>query len=447
MSKNFDKIIPYSDILIENDGGTINLDLTHNEAKRIIKKIKNYNFDKDVIKIEEESDKIINDLNYEENSFSFEILTTHQEKIFTKNLIKVLSLLKIDNFDYQNKNRENYKLYLDIQKQNNNDLLGRYYRIWILYLGQENTTLKIFFDNQGMFKSRFDLEEVIFKSYNLAYNNEIKKNNFNSIESTIRYIINVIVHKIKLNANFIQNKSIELSLYLLIVPVLFYYLIKISKIFNSILYNIFINFFNYFNKDEIGGLNKTHKKIILGSIAYFFTYYKFKELINKYISDSFDFNLASLIFTDKFDSSKKKEIINFYEQIEILEDIIQKFKNKKNIINIVDNISYSNKKEIEYYSKKIINICKDEIRKVNEYNIPCHTIIKKMITNNINLPVYFFIDKNCQFRSKIDCMCCLIYNVIKINQLNIFLTENFIIDGGCSNKKKTIKINKYLKKK
>lgn len=441
MSKNFDKIIAFSDILIENDGGTINIDLTNEEKKRIIKKIKNYNFDKDTIRIEEDSDKIINDLNYnkdEDDSFSFEIFTTYQEKVINKNLINVLSLLKIDNFNYQNKNSDNLKLYLSIQKENNNDIIAKYYRIWIMYLGQENAILDTIFNNNGLFRSRYNLEELIFKNYNLIYNNtEIQS----SLISIIRYLINLIIYKIKYNSLIAPNDIVTLSLSVLVIPIVIYYLIKISKIFNNIFYNFLKKIFNYLQKDETDGLNKTQKKkIFLGSL-FFLTYYNFKSILNRSILTSFEMNLAESIFPRKFNNSKKESIINFYEQIEILEIVIKKIKQQKNLVKIIDDLSLFRNREINFYNKIIIKILKEEIRNYNEYDFPCHSIVKKIIKKQVYLPVYFFIDKNGNIRSKIDCLCCLLHNIMVVDKVNIFLSNDFQNIGDYSDIKKTYKNN------
>ena len=71
MSKS-PRVIPYSDILINKDGGTLIIDLSQDEKKRIINKINKHQFEKDYQKIEQQIKIISQDLETSEESFPFE---------------------------------------------------------------------------------------------------------------------------------------------------------------------------------------------------------------------------------------------------------------------------------------------------------------------------------------------------------------------------------------
>ena len=454
MTKNFDRIIPFSDILTENDGGTLTIDLSFDDSSRIIKKIKNYNFDKDVSKIEYQLDLFKEELNDSNESFSFDIITTLKEKKIDTIIIKLLSLLKIDNFNYLNPKRDNFNIYQQIKKLDDNEQIAKYYRYWIFYLGQENCLISYLINQDGTLKKKFEIEEFISNLYEIKYQN---KNILyeTDLEKIILFLFNEVKKKIVSNyKNKITNNFFNFSISLIFVPIIFYYLLQFTKLFNKNLFKIINSIIKYLNINENEGLTKYQKKMFFGSTLLLVSIYKLKSYIDNCIHQNFKIFLSQSLFPDHFDSEKKINIINFYEQIESFELIVNEIIKHpiKNLSQVIDELDDNSQNKVTYYNKKIINILKDEIRVIKQLNDPCCAIIRKILSYNIKIPIFFFMNKNCNLKTKLECMGGLIYSFIQINKIKVVTKFSHNMNGGMITEnilsfKKKKNIKKKTKKK
>ncbi len=446
MTKNFDKIIPFSDIITENDGGTLTIDLSFDDSSRIIKKIKNYNFDKDAIKIEQQVVEFRNELIDSNESFSFDILTTSKEKRVDTIIIKLLSLLKVDGFNYQNSKQENFNIYNQLKKFDDTDKMTQYYRYLIFYLGQENCLINILIDKDGLFKKKFELEEYINNLYEIRYEN---KNILyhTDLEKIILFINDKLKNTISQHKTILTKNFYYLCMSLILVPILLYYLSQFTKLFNKGLYKVLDKIIKYLNIDETNGLTNFQKKMFFGSSILLISIFKLKSYIDNCIDHSYKLQLSHLLFPEKIDIDKKKYIINFYEQIESFELIVKEIIKHpiKSIIELLDSFDITNSSMLNYYNKIILKILKNEIRVVKQLNDPCSLIIKKILDYNLKIPVFFFINKSCNLKTKLECIAGLMYSILQINKINIITKFSNKIDGKLSGGKPTIKRKKLLK--
>ena len=426
MSKS-PKVIPYSDILIKNDGGTIIIDLSKDEKKRIINKIKQHQFEKDYQKIEQQIKIISQDLEQSENSFPFEDFTLYEEKISTKNLIKTLSILKINDFDYTQSNQYNF---INYQKLKDNSKIEEHLlRNWLYYSSQYQTSLKLLFNTDGYFKRKYQLQEFISNLYNLKFKNDDPIKN-NSFQNLIISIINGINLNTKIIIQKITKRHSRFSfiIHFIITPIIIIFILKTLKQYQPKLCKISSKIKKYLNTNEPQGLNSKSKKALLTGSFFYLNYYHLQNIIGSILNQKVNHQLADILFMKHFSYYHKKDIIDFYQNLSSLDLLVQKFcrKDIDDLIDILDHIPSFKIQEVNLFTSNILEILKKQIRHKKILDSSCNNLVKVMIQENYNLPVYFFIDRHCFQRTNLECICCFIICLLKVNNIQIFSNQNSI---------------------
>ena len=123
-----------------------------------------------------------------------------------------------------------------------------------------------------------------------------------------------------------------------------------------------------------------------------------------------------------FSHYHKKDILDFHQNLCILDQLVQKFcrKNIDDLIDILDNIPPFKIQEVNLFTGHILEILKKQIRHKKSLDSSCNNLVKVMIQENNNLPVYFFIDRHCFQRTNLECICCFIICLLKVNNIQIF---------------------------
>lgn len=419
------KVIPYSDILISNNSGTLIIDLTRDEKKRIINKISQNHFEKDYQKIESQIKKLSQDLDNSEQSFPFEDFTLYEEKISTKNLIKTLSILKINDFDYTQSNQQNL---INYQKLKTNNKIEEYLlRNWLYYSSQYQTSLKLLFNTNGYFKRKYQLQEFISNLYNLKLKNDnhIKNNYFQNLIVSIFNGINIKTKKI-IQRMSKRHTRFSFIIHFIIIPIIIIFILKTLKQYQPKLCKISSKIKKYLNTNEPQGLNSKSKKALLTGSFFYLNYYHLQNIIENILNQKNNYQLAEILFMKNFTHYHKKDILDFYQNLSSLDLLVQKFCHKHidDLINILDNMLPFNIQEVNLFTTNILEILKKQIRHKKSLDSSCNNLVKVMIQENNNLPVYFFIDRHCFQRTNLECICCFIICLLKVNNIQIFSSQN-----------------------
>jgi hypothetical protein len=428
------KLIPYSDVLIQNNGGTLLIDLSENDKKKIVNKIKKQDFETDLEKIEHEEQQFKNKIGDNDESFSFDSFVLHEDKIIIKNQIKTLSILKMHNFDYSNSNRVNHAHYKTTI--NNKTLKEKYLRLWLYYSGREKTTLDIIINKYGELNNEYETNEIIYKLYEIKYNNYVTKSFTGNMDNILKTIFNHLINQY----NKSKNKQIaQLSVQLCIIPLIFIYLIKYTKNKNNTISNLLETSYKYMNINEERGISSNTKKLAVGSVM---AYHGYKK-INNYITNVIDVynknEIAKPVFNDNIDASEKKEIIVHLEKMITIDTLVNNLSNKSisELFDIMNAIPKNRTEDINIFTNNLIETLKIEIKKTPQLNKKCSNFAKHFIQNKKTLPLFLFVDKDCELRTLKECICAFIICLLNMKDISIFKKDTQ--KGGKTMKKITKK--------
>ena len=427
MSKS-PKVIPYSDILIDKNGGTVIIDLSLDEKKRIINKINKHQFEKDYQKIEYQIKQVSQKLETSDESFSFEDFTLYEQKISIKNLIKTLSIIKINDFDYTLSNQYNLNNYQKIK--NNIKIEEHLLRNWIYYSSQYQTSLSQLFNSDGHLKKNYQLHEFITNLYNLWFTRE-QTNKNNSFQDLVISIIEGINLKTKIIIQKISKRYTRFSftIYFILTPIIIILILKMFKQYRPTLFKISSKIKKYFNSDEIQGLNSRSKKLLLTSSIFYLNYNNLHNIIGSILYQKVNYKLGDILFMKNFSYYHKKDIIDFHQNLCSLDLLVQKFccKNIDDLIDILDNIPPFKIQEVNLFTSNILEILKKQIRNKKNLNLSCNKLVQTLIKEDKNLPIYFFIDRHCFERTSLECICCFIICLLKVNNIQIFSNHSITL--------------------
>ena len=430
MSKDTLKLIPYSDVLIQNDGGTLLIDLSNSEKKKITNKMKQEEFETDLVKIEQEKQQFKNKIDSKDDSFSFDSFILHEEKIIIKNQIKTLSILKMFDFDYKKSNRANYLHYKSTEQ--NKTIREKYIRLWLYYIGKGHVTSDIIINKNGELNNEYQLNEIIYKLYDIKYNNSINKTFTSNIDNILRTIFNNITKQY----NKLENKHmLDISLYLFITPIIFIYLMKYVEKTNSVVGSLLKNCYRYMNKDEEQGLSSKSKKIVLGSIVMYYGYFKLHDYITNVIDIYIKNEISTLIFNENINDNEKNNILSYREKMVSFDSLVDNLslKSDNELFDIINAIPKNKTEDIHIFTNNLVNKLKVEIRKTAILDKTCSPFAKTLIQNNNKLPLFLFTDKDCELRTLRETICAFIICLLKAKDINIF--KKTINKTGGSRKK------------